>query len=89
MLHIHQLYDSKVWINHANALYDKKEMVEVKHNLLIRRQKLRTRMEYNMDVIRRMKSEIEKNSKIMGAGGTQIREIIAKLDTINGFQEPF
>ena len=78
-----------MWINHANALYDKKEMVEVKHNLLIRRQKLRTRMEYNMDVIQRMKREIDKNSKIMGAGGAQIRKIIAKLDTINGFQEPF
>ena len=40
-----------VWLHQIEALLDKKEMVEIRHNLIIRRQSLRRRMDYNKEVI--------------------------------------
>ena len=48
-LHAYRLYDARIWIHQAKALMDKKEMVEVKHELLVRRQKLRAGMESQAD----------------------------------------
>lgn len=87
LLRFHDLYDARVWTNHANALYHKKDMVEVKHNLLIRRQKLRSRIEYNVDMIRKLKTEIEQNIKKMPAGGDQIKEILSRLDHMDVMEE--
>lgn len=39
--------DAEVWTYQPEALLDKKEMVEVRHRLNVRRQKLRERMDYN------------------------------------------
>ena len=59
MLRQYRLYDAQVWVTQAAALVDPKEMVEVKHGLITRRQKLRSRIEYNMNVIREQKKETE------------------------------
>lgn len=59
MLKKYSFYDAKVWITQPQALTDKREMVEIKHNLVERRQKLRNRMEYQMDVVLEQKEEIE------------------------------
>lgn len=40
--------DAEVWCYQAVALIDKKEMVEVRHRLNVRRQKLRERIDYNV-----------------------------------------
>ena len=40
-----------IWLHQTAALLDKKEMVEIRHNLIIRRQSLRKRMDYNKEVI--------------------------------------
>lgn len=42
--------DAEVWIHQTIALLEPKEMVEIRHRLNVRRQKLRERMEYNMQV---------------------------------------
>ncbi len=36
LLKRYRLYDANVWVNQSSALVDKKEMVEVKHNLIVR-----------------------------------------------------
>lgn len=41
------LYDSNIWLAQVKALVNQKEMVEVRHNLSVRRQKLRTQIDYN------------------------------------------
>lgn len=41
------LSDTKIWIYQANALIDDREMVEVRHRLNVRRQKLRENIDYN------------------------------------------
>ena len=42
--------DKDIWISHAVAIIDNKEMVEVRHELNQRRQKLRERIEYNESI---------------------------------------
>lgn len=47
----YQVQDPMIWLHQTEALLDKKEMVEIRHNLIIRRQSLRRRMDYNKEVI--------------------------------------
>lgn len=49
-----------IWIHQALALVDEKEMVEVRHNLIVRRQNLRKRVEYNTEMIKKAKKDITK-----------------------------
>lgn len=54
LLHIlrrYQVKDPMIWLHQTQAILDKKEMVEIRHNLIIRRQSLRRRMDYNREVI--------------------------------------
>lgn len=43
----HHLFDPMVWLHQPLALMNNKEMVEVRHGLIMRRQKLRKQMEFN------------------------------------------
>lgn len=51
ILHRYQIKDPMVWLHQTAAILDKKEMVEIRHNLIIRRQSLRRRMDYNKEII--------------------------------------
>lgn len=42
--------DPNIWIHQPEALVDKKEMVEIRHGLVERRQNLRKQMEYNKEI---------------------------------------
>lgn len=56
LLRNYQLSDARLWLRCPLALYDHKEMVEIRHEHIIRRQKLRAQMDYN----KRMAKEGEK-----------------------------
>ncbi len=84
MLRNFNLYDPKVWLNQADALVDKREMVEIKHNLIERRQKLRSRIEYNMDVVLEQKEEIEDLMKEFGSDIPEVRQILESIDKLCG-----
>lgn len=47
LLRKYQLHDPLIWIHQVEALLDPKEMVEVRHALITRRQKIRKRIEFN------------------------------------------
>lgn len=47
LLRKYKLHDPLIWIHQVEALLDPKEMVEVRHALITRRQKIRKRMEFN------------------------------------------
>ena len=83
-LHAYHLYDAKIWIHQTHALLDKKEMVEVKHELLVRRQKLRDRIETQIANIQNAKSEIEKLLKDYSQHENEIRDVLNSLDKICG-----
>lgn len=83
-LHAYHLYDAKIWIHQTQALLDKKEMVEVKHELLVRRQKLRTLIDTQIENIQSAKREIEKLIKDYSHHETEIREVLDSLDRLCG-----
>lgn len=47
----YQIKDPAIWLHQTEAILDHKEMVEIRHNLIIRRQSLRRRMDYNRDMV--------------------------------------
>lgn len=51
------------WMNQTSALLDKREMVEIRHELIQRRQALRSQLEYNQNIIQAAKQEIEEVKK--------------------------
>jgi len=52
-----RLYDRNIWETQAMALVEPKEMVELKHELVLRRQKLRTRIETQFTELEHTKNE--------------------------------
>lgn len=76
------LKEGSGWANYALALVDGNEMVNLKHDLIARRKKLRRRMEYNIDTIDHMKENIRRNLQYMGDERPQIEEILKKIEVI-------
>lgn len=87
LLHRYKLYDSQVWVNQPNALVDKREMVEIKHGLLTRRQKIRARIDYNMDIVQEQKEEIEQLMREFHEEIPEVREILNSIDKLCGIGE--
>lgn len=53
-----QLHDPEIWVHQTLALLDPKEMVEIRHGLVDRRQKLRIQMDYNKRLVSEAQREI-------------------------------
>lgn len=51
--------DCNIWLTQVRALYNNNEMVEIRHNLLTQRQKLREQIEYNEQRIKEVKNNIK------------------------------
>ena len=51
ILKCYQIQDPAIWLHQTEAILEPREMVEIRHNLIIRRQSLRRRMDYNKEVI--------------------------------------
>ncbi|MBQ4522388.1 MAG: hypothetical protein IJA10_05475 [Lachnospiraceae bacterium] len=66
--------DSSVWTKQAEAILNPKEMVEVKHSLNVRRQKLRDQMEANEQLIQLSKEKLREIVKETPALEEEIRE---------------
>ncbi len=47
----YQVKDPMIWLHQTEAILDKREMVEIRHKLIIQRQSLRRRMDYNREVV--------------------------------------
>lgn len=55
----YHLHDPLVWLHQIEALVDHNEMVEIRHNLIGRRQNLRAQIDYNKDVAQRAESKLK------------------------------
>ena len=76
-LRCYQLSDPRLWVRCPLALYDHKEMVEIRHEHIIRRQKLRAQMDYN----KRMAKEGEKELRSLIAEYPQYsKEILGMME---------
>lgn len=76
------LYDAKIWLNYTNAIIDPREMVELKHELITRRQKLRAQMEYNINVIDKTKEEVVRSKKRLDEPIPQVDQILNKMEQL-------
>ncbi|MCR5654288.1 MAG: hypothetical protein K6G07_01420 [Lachnospiraceae bacterium] len=54
----YHLYDPVIWVHQTEAILNPKEMVEVRHSLILRRQALRKQMDYNKEIAETAKAEI-------------------------------
>jgi hypothetical protein len=54
-----KIAEPSIWVHQAYALMDSKEMVEIRHNLILRRQKLRKQMEYNAKMAQQAQDEVK------------------------------
>ena len=59
LLSRYHVSDPQIWFHQAQALIEPKEMVEIRHGLIIRRQKLRKQIEYNKEIAASAQSEIK------------------------------
>ncbi|MBQ9991007.1 MAG: hypothetical protein IJP31_08720 [Lachnospiraceae bacterium] len=76
----YQLHDPEVWLHQTQALLDKKEMVEIRHNLIERRQKLRTQMEYNKRLATEAQQEIKKTMEYYPQHKHEIMDIVNRYE---------
>lgn len=76
-LKLYELADPEIWIYQAVAIIDNKEMVEVRHRLNVRRQKLRERIDYTNKIKER---SIEEIKKVLDKNSEQKAEIIKLLE---------
>ncbi|BBF45494.1 hypothetical protein lbkm_4261 [Lachnospiraceae bacterium KM106-2] len=70
----YQIADPEVWLHQSNAIFDNREMVEIRHRLNVRRQKLRDRMDYN----NRMVDESMNNMKTLMENVPESRDEVIK-----------
>ena len=78
-----QLHDPDIWIHQTPALLNSKEMVEIRHGLVDRRQKLRVQMEYN----KRLATEAQKEIRNTMNDYPQYRQEI--LDMVERYEREY
>lgn len=82
-----ELYDARIWIDQPQALVEPREMVEIKHGLLVRRQKLRSKIAYNLDIVKRERDGIDAAMAKSGEKSPQLTELIRSIDKMAGLNE--
>lgn len=82
MLTKYKMYDTQIWVVQAQALIEPKEMVEIKHALITRRQKLRGTMEDQMTEMRSLRGEVEQLRGRIGTMKDKIEDIILAVDQL-------
>lgn len=80
ILRHYQIRDPEVWLDQVNAIANEKEMVELKHQLILRRQKLRKQMEYNEKLGENAKEEIKSLVEEFPAFAPEIMELISDFE---------
>lgn len=83
LLQQYRLYDAKVWVDQPYALISGNEMSEVKHNLLVRRQKLRARIQYNANVVQEQRSKVDELMAMHPEYEEEIRGIVKSVDRLS------
>ena len=79
-----QIQDPMIWIHQTRGLLGKKEMVEIRHSLIIRRQSLRRRMDYNKEVVAgKAQDEIKDLAKKYPRYAREI------MDTVDEYEKDF
>ncbi len=76
-----------IWCSQAEALVNPKEMVEVRHDLRVRRQKLREQVDYNTKIKEECLEEIEKIQDKKPEYAREIQQILGNHPVIDTFTD--
>lgn len=79
-----ELHDKRIWMTQTNALVNKEDMVEVRHKLVARRQKIRDRIEENQRIVQNERDEIDRLMIEHEHYLPEIQEIIKSVDKLCG-----
>ncbi len=81
------LYDSSIWESRASAIINEKDMVEVRHSLVQRRQKIREQINTNTKSVKLERDEIDKTMQEHNFFVPEILEIIHSVDKLCGLNQ--
>ncbi len=79
-----ELHDENIWLNQIHAIISREDMSEIRHRLVLRRQKIRGRLEDNRRVIQQERDEIDRLMKAHEHYLPEIQEIIRSVDKLCG-----
>ena len=68
------------WISQTAALLDKREMVEIRHELIQRRQALRKQMDYNQEVAESARNEVKEVAALYPKYAQEILSMVERYD---------
>lgn len=71
------------WVNQVQALLDPREMVEIRHELILRRQALRQQLDYNNNVAQTARNEIMSVVREHPQYGSEIMDMVDLYDRNN------
>lgn len=75
-----QIKAPDIWLRQAQAITSRHEMVEIRHNLIQRRQKLRRQMEYNEEVAAAAQQEVKTLAEEFPAYAREIMEMVSEYE---------
>ena len=76
----YRVTDPGRWIYQVRALLDKREMVEIRHALILRRQSLRKNLDYNNDLAQTARDEIMDVAEHYPTYANEILEMVERYD---------
>ena len=76
----YRVKDPERWVGQPGALLDKREMVEIRHDLILRRQSLRKQIDYNNNVGETARQEVRDVAKQYPMYMAEILEMIDRYD---------
>lgn len=78
------LSDDKIWLNQVNALINKQDMSDCRHRLVVRRQKIRDRLDDHRRIVQEERDEIDRLMTRHEHYLPEIQEIIKSVDRLCG-----
>lgn len=79
-LSLYRVKNPERWVGQPGALIDKREMVEIRHDLILRRQSLRKQMDYNNNIGETARQEIKDVVKQYPVYAAEILEMVNRYD---------
>lgn len=80
ILRQYRVKDPMIWIHQAEALLNPKEMIEIRHSLIIQRQRLRKRIDFNNFNMESAKEEMEDLVKNYPKYAKEILAIVSQYE---------
>lgn len=75
-----QIKDPEIWLRQTEAICNHNEMVEIRHSLILRRQKLRKQMEYNEKLAENGQMEIRSLAEEYPTYGPEIMKMVSDYE---------